>query len=90
MYIFKENTCWAKCQMYRRSRVAAPTAQKDSHEGHFCAGFGVAAPVSPATTPARKLGTCSFLRKYEHVPNFRDHECPFYQVISNVPSVRRQ
>ena len=87
-----DEAVWQR-QRPRRTHTKATSARgrRDcSHEGHFCAGFGAAAPVSPTPTPARKLGTCSFLRKYEHVPNLRDHECPFYQVINNVPSVRRR
>lgn len=30
------------------------------------------------------------MHKYEHAPNLRDHECPFYQVINNVPSVTQR
>ena len=68
-----DEAVWQR-QRPRRTHTKATSArgQRDcSHEGHFCAGFGAAAPVSPTPTPARKLGTCSFLRKNEHVPNLR-------------------
>ena len=93
---------WAMGFLHKTAWPWPGPPKMGSHQGHFCAPslgrltrraflctLGAGRSLCRPMRPARKLGTCSFLRKNEHVPNLRAGRMG-RQRLRPAPSVHRK